>query len=339
MSCLIQDVCVLYAVKGHWVGSVEWMQLASQRPWKVELKSMTVDPTSELRSHQFSFWGATCGIGYRRRDFEILIIWSRFAECILLLPFLFFGSFAWRHCGDSFHVRGRARDFKQKPCEGGQGCDLDLAMVPFPEKPVRCFEDAHQKTICFAVLPDIVCVLGWGRALFCTWLWVPRLPLGCVADAWKKLPVVQTVNKRQTWMLCAHELEGQSGANAANPVMVGKHKWTQTNHNEEKSTETQSKMGLGLAVAKGCTMSLWLPCVSRTRERVVIQTPKKGCKACEALGPSNTGRESFVLNRAWHSRAILQLDLLRVSYHESWNFPAGVFSAVAVTYSGPRLVQ
>lgn len=71
MSCLIQDVCVLYAVKGHWVGSVEWMQLVSQRPWKVELKSMTVDPTSELRSHQFSFWGATCGIGYRRGDFEI----------------------------------------------------------------------------------------------------------------------------------------------------------------------------------------------------------------------------------------------------------------------------
>lgn len=94
----------------------------------------------------------------RFRDFNK--IWSRFAECILLLPFLFFGSFAWRHCGDSFHVRGRARDFKQKPCEGGQGCDLDLAMVPFPEKPVRCFEDAHQKTICFAVLPDIVCVLG-----------------------------------------------------------------------------------------------------------------------------------------------------------------------------------
>lgn len=25
--------------------------------------------------------------------------------------------------------RTRARGFKQKPCEGGQGCDLDLAMV------------------------------------------------------------------------------------------------------------------------------------------------------------------------------------------------------------------
>lgn len=32
------------------MGSVEWMQLASQRPWKVELKSMTVDPTSEVTS-------------------------------------------------------------------------------------------------------------------------------------------------------------------------------------------------------------------------------------------------------------------------------------------------
>ena len=29
------------------------------------------DSRPDVRSHQFSFWGATCGIGYRRRDFEI----------------------------------------------------------------------------------------------------------------------------------------------------------------------------------------------------------------------------------------------------------------------------
>eukprot|EP00434_Breviolum_minutum_P031701 symbB.v1.2.028035.t1/scaffold2927.1/size67078/2 len=94
---------------------------------------------------------------------------------------------AWSGCSATCGIgyRGRARDFKQKPCEGGQGCDLDLAMV----EP------------CFA--PDCECQ-------------------DCLWDAWSE------------WSQCSKPCDG------------------------------------------GQT----------TRERVVIQTPKKGCKACEALPSS-----------------------------------------------------
>lgn len=94
---------------------------------------------------------------------------------------------SWTGCSATCGIgyRTRARDFKQKPCEGGQGCDLDLAMV----EP------------CFA--PDCECQ-------------------DCLWDAWSE------------WSQCSKPCDG------------------------------------------GQT----------TRERVVIQTPKKGCKACEALPSS-----------------------------------------------------
>lgn len=93
----------------------------------------------------------------------------------------------WSGCSATCGIgyRTRARDFKQKPCEGGQGCDLDLAMV----EP------------CFAPACDCQ---------------------DCLWDAWSE------------WTTCTKSCDGGQS----------------------------------------------------TRERNVIQTPKPGCKACEALPSS-----------------------------------------------------
>lgn len=100
----------------------------------------------------------------------------------------------WTGCSASCGIgyRTRSRDFKQKPCEGGRGCDLDLAMV----EP------------CFA--PDCECQ-------------------DCIWDAW------------QEWAQCSKSCDGGQA----------------------------------------------------NRERHILQKPKPGCKACDALSsaqvkPCNT---------------------------------------------------